>query len=154
MKESFEELLYELSEYLGVPIEPDVKGGCRLRVEEKFDIQLELDKFKENIVFGARIYELSPGTYRQNVLKSGLKANYKKGYEIGILSFVHKDNYLYIWHQVPLDSTNAENFINHFLLFYDKAYSWNNALESGQLAPENAFEGKKLDKPPMFGMKS
>lgn len=151
---SFEDLLDHLSEYLNIPITPDVKGGCRLRIASKFDIQIELDMFKENIVFGAFIYELSPGKYREEVLKGALKANYSLQYQIGKLAYVNKKNYLALWHSFPLRDTSPEKFIDFFLLFYDKAFQWNIALEEGKTAPDGAFETAKLDKPPMFGLKT
>ncbi|MBI5273610.1 MAG: CesT family type III secretion system chaperone [Chlamydiales bacterium] len=151
---SFEDLLEHLSDYLNVPITPDVKGGCRLKIENKFDIQIELDSIKNHIVFGAFVYELSPGKYREEVLKAGLKANYSFQYQIGILSYVTKKNQLALWHALPLGNASTQTFIDHFLLFYHKAHDWHTSLDQGKVAPEGAFEILKQEKPPMFGLKT
>lgn len=145
---TFEELIMSLSEYLAIEIEPDVKGGFRLRVENKFDIQIELDSLKEKIYFVSSIYELSPGKFRENVLKSGLKANYIKDNPHGVLCYIQKQNQLALFYSLILKDVTSDQFNHEFQAFYEKAHSWNEALDHGQLAPLGAYKEMPLERPP------
>lgn len=148
MSATFEELIKSLSEYLAIEIEPDIKGGFLLRVQEKFDIQIELDSLKEKIYFVSSIYELSPGKFRENILKSGLKANYIKDNPHGILCYIQKQNQFALFYSLILKDVTPDKFNHEFEAFYEKALSWNEALDHGQLAPAGAYKEMPVERPP------
>ncbi len=152
MEQTFDELLLALSEYLDIDIEPDIKGGCCLKINEKFDIQIELDSLREKIFFVAFLYELSPGKYREDVLKNALKANFIHENPQGILCYMNKQNKLCLFHTLILQDTTAEKFNQTFQVFYEKAVIWNEALHSGQLSPVGAFTEPPKELPP-FGLR-
>ncbi len=152
MEQTFEDLLTSLSEYLNIDIEPDIKGGCRLKINERFSIQLEVDSLREKIFFVASIFELSPGKFRENVLKNALKSNFLKEYPIGVLCYLHKQNNLGLFYSCVLKDLTPDKFHHDFQSFYEKALAWNEALHSGQLYPPNAFKELPKERPP-FGLR-
>jgi hypothetical protein len=108
-------------------------------LSEKIQIQIEPDKKGERIIIAAFISELSPGKFRENVLKEALKANahfIALGNPGGILGFSAKHNNQLSCHTfVPTEECTSEKLLASLSYLAEYSLSWAEALRSGQQAP-------------------
>ena len=152
MSNPLEPLLEELSELTATPLILDVKGVCRMIINEKFELQLEIDQMKENLVVGSVICSIPPGRFRQNVLKEGLKENDLPHPRVGVLSYIEKNNTLFLFDILPLDELNGEKLAKYLEVFLEKAESWYTAIDGGLPSP-NPETPLEDTPPPQFGMR-
>lgn len=149
----FLEILYNLSHETGLKLYPDTHDACKLLLADDIMVQLEIDQRGENLLLASHIAELSPGKFRESVLKHALVANTMETPNYGNLCYVEKINMLSLYDFIPLDGLKTEFLMNFIIVFADKVKSWKNALSSSKPAP---FILQKFtdDKPPKFGLKS
>jgi len=136
--QTLEDLILELSDITGIPLEPDVMGGCKLIVENNYPVQFEMDHSGEYVSLVAFLTELDPGKYRENVLKDALKANHSL--ENGVLCYIGKERTLALYHKLIFHDLTAQELFEKLSIFIDKAKEWTDALSSGQSSPNGSFE--------------
>lgn len=151
---SFEDILAGLSPLVGEDLHPDVNNACVLVLNENIKIQLELDITAEFLLMASMIIDLPPGKFRENVLKSALKANNMIDQSPGILAFVVKANKLVLFDRIYTDDLTPEKLLAEITQFFHKAENWKNAIQGGNTAPLGAFpEMGPGQGPKLFGLK-
>lgn len=151
---TLDDILHELSPFFDEELLPDPNNACVLVINENLRIQLEIDISGEFLLLGCFIVELPPGRFRENVLKSALKANDVIDQSPGILAFVARANQLVLFEQIHTSEISGEKLYEEITAFYSKADGWKTAIQGGQSHPESAFpQSTSSGGPPMFGMR-
>lgn len=146
MTDRFSELLSELGKIFQIPLTLDKYNACSINIPP-LTIQLQLDPTQENLFLFAKIIELPPGRFRENVLCEALKANGMTDPRPGIFSYYAQTNHLTFHQLYPLSILNGETLSGLFGAFYEIGESWHNSIQNGQASPG-------LDRRPLpFGMK-
>jgi Tir chaperone protein (CesT) family len=138
MISQFAELLKELGKVFHLELHPDQVGACSILIPPQLVIQLQLDSGQEKLFLFAKIAEIPPGKFRENILTEGLKANALPDPLAGILCYLAATNHLALYQSYPLHILNGERLASFFSNFSQMAGSWRNALLSGQSSPKGA----------------
>lgn len=146
MTDRFSELLSELGSIFQMSLSQDRYNACSIQIPP-ITIQMELDGSGENLILFAKIIEIPPGKFRENVLTEALKANALADPRTGIFGYIANTNHLALHQTYPLELLSGEKLSGLFGAFYETAESWHSAIQSGQSMPSNA--GKPLP----FGIK-
>ncbi len=145
----FDDLLKELSSLVGLSLHSDAKGGCRLRVGESLEVQMELNQERALLMYSF-IEEINPGKFRETILKNCLIAN-QELLPAGILGYCMKNYQLSLHRKLPFEHIKSEELLHALSLFIDYAIAWQTALREGKTAPP--FLESAESKPPPFGLK-
>ena len=151
-----DKILHELSDALDAPLHADEQNVCRIEINELIQIQLEIDRYEEHLFLICDIAPIPPGSYREPLFKSVLRANHGAYQQFGILSFVPKHNYLMLHLKQPIGSLDIDELIQTMVHFTNKAHKWRLAIQEGKTHPQGAFDestSSSLNKIPP-GMKS
>lgn len=150
MQGPFEQFIQDLGRALGLPLHVDDKNSCTLLVEEKLTLQIEPDHQEESLLVGSTIIELSPGKFREEVLKEALKENHIYP-RLGTLAYSIYNNHLALfqrfptWQEIPL-----EVWIDWLSAFIAKAIEWRQSIEEGRSSPPPVSD---KGGPPPFSLK-
>ncbi len=125
-------LLADLGALIQVPLHPDHKRACSLRINGELHVQLKEDDNKDRILVGAFVAEIPPGKFRENILKETLKEN-NLFPRIGTFSYSERNNQLALFSYVYFEGLNGDKMADFLESFLDKAFSWRTALQTGQL---------------------
>jgi hypothetical protein len=132
--ECFQDLLYQLSEIIHVPLYSDKHRACRLNINDVLHIQIEDQSDKERILIAAFLTEVPAGKFRENLFKECLKANHFSS-KWGVFSYSERNNKLALFHYVYFADLNGEKLADALAKFIEKAESWRHAILSGNLPP-------------------
>ncbi|MDR2539964.1 MAG: CesT family type III secretion system chaperone [Chlamydiales bacterium] len=138
MMDSFVQLLNDLSSLLDTHLSPDKRGACKLNIDDVLHIQLEPDATQEKLLFFCFLSEISPGKFRENVLRDALKTNADLN-TLGTLGFSERNNQLVLFANLNFSSLTARKVLDFLHLFMAKAQAWKQAIATGQtsnLCPE------------------
>ena len=135
MISQFEELLHDLSKVFDLNLQIDRQNACSIQIHPRLIIQLQLDVSQENLWIFAKLIELPPGKFRENVLKEALKANALPDPRIGVLSYLANANQLALFQKYPLKILSGERLSGCLGAFVEMADSWIEAISRGQSAP-------------------
>ena len=151
---TLDDILIGLSPLIGEELRSDSNRACLLVFNDRIKIQLELDITGEFLVLGSMIVELPPGKFRENILKSALKANDVIDQSPAILAFVVRANSLVLFEKIHISETAPDPLYKKIIQFFNKAENWKHAIENGEVAPRGAFpEGKTPEGPKLFGIR-
>ena len=150
MAYKLQDLLPYLEEALDVDLHVDENGACKILLNDKIAIQLELDQNESHLILGSYLTELPPGRFKEMVLKAALKANYGKDKGFGNLAFIPKTSTLFLYDAIPLAFFSEEKLFDYFHQFLTKALNWKESLESGMIPQSNPVTTPSLGK---FGRK-
>jgi hypothetical protein len=130
----FEELLMHLGDILNVQLLPDLHRACTLNINGQLHIQLQIDEAKDSLLIASFLCDVSPGKFRENVLKEALKANgaYPR---VGTLGFSSRKNKLALFEYLPLPGLKAEKVADFLAQFIEKCELWRLSVESGSTPP-------------------
>jgi len=134
-RQAFSNLLFQLGEELDLNLNIDAKGACSLTYNDEIEIQLEPSSNMETLFIGTFITEISPGKFREEVLKNALKMNDQLPY-IGTLSYCKQNNALFFFRTYPLSQLTGHDlalFLSQFLAF---ALSWKKTIQEGHTLPD------------------
>lgn len=137
MSRKFDAILTLLSESLDTDLYMDEHGSCKITLNDKISVQLELDSSEHYLIMGSMIFEIPPGKFRENVLKEALKANNGSQKGIGTLAFIPKSATLTLFEFFPLPQIQNEKIFEYFVTFATKASYWKETLSNGQI-PQSA----------------
>jgi hypothetical protein len=143
----FQQLLWDLGELIELPLHLDKHNACKLLIDEKLPVQIEIDPEKEQLLVAGMIAELPPGRFRENVLKETLKLN-ATYHPFGIFAFVEKINILVLYKYLLMSDLNGEKLTDFLEIFVDELVSWNSAITSGNALPPQYFKPPPLPKTP------
>ena len=135
MMSPFEELLAALGKVFRLALHVDSMNACSIQVREGLVIQLQPDMAQENLWLFAKITEIPPGKFRENVLREALKANGLGDPVAGVLGFWAPTAQLALFQKYPLNVLNGERLSGFLGAFLDMANSWQKAIEGGQSGP-------------------
>lgn len=130
----FQELLWDLGELIEVPLHVDKHHACRILLDEKLTIQLQMDPNGVDLMVIAFLYEIPPGRFRENVLKESLKQN-AFHHSFGTFGYIEKINVLALHQFLPAENLTGESLGDFLEGFISEAENWRSALANGQAAP-------------------
>ena len=130
MIDRLQELLNELSVEFGVPLHPDKRGACQLKINNASSIQLEYDQKLENLLVATFICEVPPGKLRENILKDALKSNgpFPKN---GTLAYSDRNHQLTLFTHLRLADLTGKKLAEFLLAFLEKSNHWRTGVETG-----------------------
>jgi len=143
----FQELLWDLGELVDLPLHVDKNNACKLLLNEKLAVQLEMDRDGERLLVASFISEIPPGKFRENVLKDALKVN-SSYHPFGSFAYLEKNNQLILHQYLNTSDLSAEKLAKHLEVFIEEAEEWRAALASGASAPIKYHSHEH--KPPPF----
>ena len=152
MTDPFEDLILQLGSLLKQTLHVDRHRACALRVENKFTVQIQLDKEQENLIIASCIKELPPGKYRENVLSEALKTNHLLLPYPGTFGYLALKSSLTLHRTTrfaPLTALALEGFLAEFI---DTAKAWYTAISHGESSPA-PIRGTPPEKPKPFGLR-
>ena len=129
----FEEILTNLSPIIGSPLQPDLRGACRLNMRNLLHVQLEFNPTEERILLATFIKEIPPGKFRENILKDGLRANWPHP-KNGTLCYCSRNNHLSLFTYVSIIQLTAQHLFEILTAFTTKAEEWKMAIDTGNTA--------------------
>lgn len=144
----FQQLLWDLGELIELPLHIDKNSACKLLLDEKLEVQLEMDSDGEKLLIGAFLGELPPGKFRENVLKDALKVNHLI-HPYSTLAFMEKTNTLILYQYLMANELSGETLVEHLNVFIEEAEEWRAAITNGQSAPAKYHTHEALP-PPHF----
>ena len=134
MIDRFQDLLSQLGKVFEMPLRPDRHNASTIEIGP-IRVQMQLDPTQEKLVLFAKIIEIPPGKFRENILHECLKANGLSSPRPGIFGYVAKTNHLALYQRYPLTLLNGESLAGLFGAFYELALAWHNAIQQGRSAP-------------------
>src|SRR5690554_6459151 len=120
----FEELLHDLNRFFELNLHVDKHNACSIQIHPELTIQLQLDLTQENLWVFAKLIEVPPGKFRENVLKEALKANALAEPRVGVLCYLGLKNQLALYQKYPLTILNGEKLSGFLGAFLEMANSW------------------------------
>lgn len=124
-------LLADLGALIQVPLHPDHHRACCLSVNGELHVQLKEDN-KDRILVAAFVSEIPAGKFRENILTETLKEN-NLFPRIGTFSYSERNNQLALYSYVYFQGLDGDKMADFLEKFFEKAFSWKTALQTGQL---------------------
>jgi len=140
MSDYFAELLAELGKILKLPLTVDKSNACSIAMEPLI-IQMELDATQENLFLFAKIIELPPGKFRENVLCEALKNNGLPDPRAGVFGYIAPTNHLALYQMYPISMLNGEVLSGLLGAFFDMGSSWHTAIQHGHVGVQSVSRG-------------
>jgi len=135
-------------------LHPDANNSCIVRFPSGVQIQLELDKSQEKLIFGCDIGEVPAGRYRANIFREALRSNglpYPNSHR-GIFAFSKKADHLILFRTVLMKDLNAEKLVEELKPFEEKAAYWQETVMQGG-TPVVGHGSQVMQSGGMFGMR-
>ena len=146
----FQELLWDLGEIVNVPFHVDKHRACRILLEEKLAVHMEITQEGESLLIGALLGEIPPGRFRENGLNESLKVNAIPN-PLGSFSYIEKTNTLVLQNFLALDTLNGEKLAQFLDDFIREAESWREAISQGHFAPHKYLSAHS-NHPPFYNI--
>jgi hypothetical protein len=146
----FTELLAELGDLLDTDLRPDVRGHCKINLNDQWNVQLEFQPERERILIASFLCDVPPGKLRENILKDGLKANWPtpKG---GTLCYSERNNKLCLFEYVSTEQLSGKALASTLDAFIAQGEKWRAAVETGRTS--DLVPSPKKSQGNIFGMK-
>lgn len=138
MNDRFQEILNELGKVFHLSLHVDRNHACSIQVLEHLIVQIQLDISQENLFLFAKVIEIPPGKFRENVLREALKANALPDPRAGLFGYLSATNELALFQRYPLEMLNGDRLAGFLGAFLEYGDSWHKAIARGQPAPPNA----------------
>jgi hypothetical protein len=136
MNSIFQDFLIELGKELDIPINIDNPKAITFLVDDILNIQIENNPIDGNIIIAAFVTRLTPGKFRENVLRETLK--YNDIFErIGTFGYSDKENDLVLFDFLPFPEIKMDVFINYISSFIETSFKWKESIERGNAAPDD-----------------
>lgn len=132
---ALQDLLNSLGRIFHLDLEVDGRGACSILIPPALIVQIQLDASQEKLFLFAKLAEIPPGKFRENVLKEALKTNALPDPLAGYLAYLNASSHLVLCQAYPLAILNGERLASFFGSFLEMAQSWQKALESGNASP-------------------
>ncbi len=143
----FQELLWDLGELIELPLHVDKNHACNLLLDDRLEIQLQMDSHEENLIIWAFLHEIPPGKFRENVLKDALKVN-GEFHPFGSLAYYEKKNMLILHKFIPAEKLSGEKLMEKLEKFIEEAEEWCSTIKRGGTSPSKYHNANA--KPPPF----
>ncbi|NBO24554.1 MAG: hypothetical protein EBU93_04910 [Chlamydiae bacterium] len=126
-----------LDESLDIDLHLDENQSCKILLNDKISVQIELDPSRQYMIFASEIFILPPGKFREMVLKGAILANYGKDKEIGSFSYLPKSCALMLHEFFPINFIQESEVFDLFARFSTKALFWKDHLDRNTI-PQSA----------------
>lgn len=133
-------------------LKPSSKNTCVVPFTDGIKVQLELDKYEKNLIVACILGNLQPGHYRRDLFQAALIANGLPYPRYGTLAFSTKTNNLLLYDSLDLRELNGEKVAQYLGFFLEKAKTWRQAIESGNI-PHISAEYTTSGPKGFFGLK-
>ena len=141
----FELLIQELGQILGISLQGEQGSICKLFIKDKIHLQIEYDEEAERIILACFVSEIPPGKFREDILSAALKANY---IDPSLGSFAYSENTQILILQLYLPSSIPPALLGTLLQqFTEKAITWKDAIEQGNVSRLVSNPGSSLPSP-------
>ncbi len=146
----FTELLEELGDLLNTDLRPDVRGHCKISIDDTWNVQIEFQPERERLLIASFLCDVPPGKLRENILKDGLKANWPtpKG---GVLCYSERNNKLCLFDYVSTEHLTGKQLASALDAFITQGKSWQKAVETGTTS--DLVPSSKKSQGNIFGIK-
>lgn len=132
-------------------LKPDKFNTCLLKIEQKIEVQIEMDKDPNYLFFGTILGEIPPGRYRENLFEAALKMNRSSPTSIGILAYSKKNNQLIMFDRISIKDLNGNKTADCLKAFVEKTKIWKEAIEKGDI-PSISEKNRKFEHARLFGL--
>lgn len=137
----FFNLLEDLGSLINVPLYPDSKRMCRISVDHELHIQMEDESDKDRMLIAAFIDDVSPGKFRENVLRESLKED-NLFPRLGTLAYSERNNKLCLFTHLYYPGLKADKLADVLEMFIEKCFLWKKGLQTGALPPRDNVKKK------------
>jgi hypothetical protein len=124
-------LVADLGALINVPLHLDTKRMCRLSINQDLHVQIQEEEEKERLLIATFIGNVPPGKYRENVFKETLKEN-NLFPRMATFAYSERNNQLALFTHLYLANLSGDKLADFLGLFFERAFSWKTALETGQ----------------------
>lgn len=128
-------LLEDLSKHLSMNLKPDDNNSCLIVIQNKIEVQLELDPSENYLIIGSILGELPSGRFRADCLVAALKANARHYPLLGTFAYSRKLNSLILFEKIQTAIFDTNNILSILTPFIKKAMAWKGALDEGRSQP-------------------
>jgi hypothetical protein len=147
----FEALLQELEPFFQCQLTSDQNNSCLIKMKTGIKIQIELDRYGENLLMGIKLGAIPPGRYREMLFKEALKSNHTRIPFRGILGYSKKSSNLILFSLLDIRDVNQEKMITILTALLNKAETWASAISKGDI-PFSLAESTINSQPGIFGI--
>jgi hypothetical protein len=124
MTSHFEQLLQTLGKIFHLKLRVDSLNACSIQIHKGLTVQLQPDISLENLWIFAKLPEVPPGKYGENLLKEALKANGKPDPRGAIFGYIHSTQQLALYQKYPMNLLNGERLAGAIGSFVELAKEW------------------------------
>ncbi|QLH35481.1 MAG: CesT family type III secretion system chaperone [Parachlamydiaceae bacterium] len=131
---SFESLLKELGEKLGLPnLESTRENNITLTLKGKNEVVLQKHNTEPLIIISFEIAELPASRYRENIFREALKFNGLNQLHAGVFAFSKKTQKFFLFDMLPLNDTSVEQVQQVINTLAEKAALWRESINRGEI---------------------
>lgn len=149
MMDQLEQLFHDVGEEFDILLKPDQYGAVKLRIGPDIFIQMEYNKAKDWVAMVSFIGDLPPGKFRENLLKTALKANHQQPSDLH-LAYSDKNNQLALFYPFPMSMLSKDLLVKGILSVVEKSRAWRQGIATGNLASLVTISSQKSSG--FFGM--
>lgn len=132
--EPFDMILQELGAALEIPnLQLDDKNTCLVKFKNGLSIFFEPSQNSEEFLILTELATLSPGAYRQDVLRETLKANGYPYPRYGTFAFCDNSQKLVLFELMPLKDLRGEAIASFLTPFMERALAWKAILDRNEI---------------------
>lgn len=146
----FTDLLQGLGKTFSVHLQPDRNNACLLQINKTVQIQIQVDSAEENLMLGSKVCTISPGKFRENVLRNALQHNALPEL-LGAFGFIRETNTLVLFTFVYLKGKSPEMIATIIEEFMQIISSWKEAIQKNLPGP--TVVTKVTSSPPILDIK-
>ncbi len=151
---SYHDLIHHLGELLDESLFPNSENVVRFMINNEINFQLETDITQENLLITAEIFELPPGSFRDDVLMNVIKANHNIQNFQSNLAWISRDSLLVVFLYIPLYNSTVEKLYTIIEETFKRAKDWRDALNNTRTAPDSELTQKQVERTPsLFNFK-
>lgn len=149
----FEQLIQELNQSAQMELSIDENNCCRLKIKNKFALQMEVyKKTGEDLVIACVLGEVPPGKYREMLLQEALVSNGEPHPRYGIFAYSKDHNQLILYEILKMSQLTGSSLHDYIKVLSQKAETWYDALERQDI-PQISKQGPSGSSETIFGMK-
>ncbi|MBA3602233.1 MAG: CesT family type III secretion system chaperone [Parachlamydiaceae bacterium] len=124
-------------------LRPNDKNTCLIPLPDGMKIQVEMDKYEKNLIIGCVLGDIEPGHYRNSLFQAALIANGLPHPRYGVLAYGNKTNKLVLHDTLSMHELNGEKVAEYLGFFLEKARTWKQAIEGGNVPHISAAYGSQ-----------
>lgn len=140
MQNQFEQILSNLGNILGTPLQPDENNTCQIRFNNNIVIQLGISQDTRDLIISSTLGELQESPYRNSIFEIALKINGASQINIsGYIGYGEVSQQLYLFDILRMDFIKEDILSTYLTNFSFHANIWINALENNTIPALNDF---------------